>query len=36
MAKVNDEQLGPLIREAFNLIVAKERGAERHKAAKQR
>jgi hypothetical protein len=36
MANVDDDQLGSLIREAFNLIVAKERGAGMHKAAKQR
>ena len=36
MARVDDQQLGSLIREAFNLIRAKERGAGTRRAAKQR
>ena len=36
IAKVDDEQLGSLIREAFNRIRAKERGAGTRRAAKQR
>ena len=37
LAHVNDEQLGALIREAFNLITAKERrGAKRNTAALRR
>ena len=36
MARVDDQQLGSLIREAFNLMAAKERGAGRHQAAKRR
>lgn len=36
MARVDDEQLGSLIREAHNLIAAKERGRGKRKAAKPR
>lgn len=35
LARVDDEQLGSLIREAFNLIAAKDRGAGSRKAAKR-
>ena len=36
MARVDDEQLGSLIREAFNLIAAKERAGGKRRAATQR
>ena len=36
MARVDDEQLGSLIREAFNLMAAKERGTGRRTAATRR
>ena len=36
MARLDDEQLGSLIREAFNLMAAKERGTGRRTAATRR
>jgi hypothetical protein len=36
MARVDDEQLGSLIREAFTLIAAKERAGGKRRAAKRR
>lgn len=36
MSKVDDAQLGSMIREAFNLIAAKERGARARKAGRSR
>ncbi len=36
MARVDDEQLGSLIREAFNLIAAKERAGRKRRAANER
>ena len=35
LARVDDEQLGSLIREAFNLIAAKDRGGGSRRAAKR-
>ena len=36
MARVDDQQLGSLVREAFNLITAKEGGGRKRRAANQR
>jgi len=36
MARIDDDRLGSLIREAFNLMVAKDRGAGLRKSSKRR